>query len=273
MKKTTLTFLLLLLTGFCTFAQTLEQNANWPNANWSLTGSYNSSSLALEANPLVTSTFSYDDNDAGYSYSSTIAAESPVIDLTAAYNAEETWIKVETEYIYNHSYNDYIQLQYWDADSSSWVDWGDPLNTDTYYYAYNNYCSYNKTDFVSDHLNISEFTSTQLTGFKYRIYFTDGGNYTYGFCFNAPTIYSQTPPPCPSVSDLNATNATDTTVDISWTENGSATYWNIDYGPAGFTQGTGTSVVATSNPHTLNNLESNTDYEFYVQSNCILYLG
>ncbi|NVK63477.1 MAG: T9SS type A sorting domain-containing protein, partial [Flavobacteriales bacterium] len=54
-----------------------------------------------------------------------------------------------------------------------------------------------------------------------------------------------------------------------WTENGSATTWNVEYGTAGFTP-TGTPTISgtTSNPVTLNPLMDNTTYEVYVQADC-----
>src|SRR5690606_23127867 len=55
-------------------------------------------------------------------------------------------------------------------------------------------------------------------------------------------------------------------VDVSWL-NG-ASNWNVEYGPAGFTQGTGTVVPAGVNPFTLGPLSPQTDYDVYVQADC-----
>ncbi|MBI3134784.1 MAG: T9SS type A sorting domain-containing protein [Bacteroidetes bacterium] len=56
---------------------------------------------------------------------------------------------------------------------------------------------------------------------------------------------------------------------IDWTENGTSTDWTVEYGVSGFTQGTGTSVAVTTTPTTvLTGLTADTDYCFYVQSNC-----
>ena len=75
-------------------------------------------------------------------------------------------------------------------------------------------------------------------------------------------------PTCPAPSNLFATNITAFTADLSWTENGTATAWNIEYGPAGFTPGSGTVVAVTTNPYTLTGLTASTDYDYYVQSDC-----
>jgi len=78
-----------------------------------------------------------------------------------------------------------------------------------------------------------------------------------------------TPPSCPTPSSLGIANVNDTSVDLLWTENGSATTWNIEWGPEGFTQGTGTTVAGTTtNPHNLTGLTAATAYDFYVQADC-----
>lgn len=79
---------------------------------------------------------------------------------------------------------------------------------------------------------------------------------------------SCTPPTCPKPTVLTATSITMTSADLGWTNGGSETAWNIEYGPFGFTQGTGTTVVANSNPFTINTLTVGTSYQFYVQADC-----
>lgn len=74
---------------------------------------------------------------------------------------------------------------------------------------------------------------------------------------------------CPSPSALSATNISSTTADLQWTENGTATSWNIVYGEAGFNPDTeGTTVASSANPYAVTGLLSNTSYEFYVQADC-----
>ena len=75
-------------------------------------------------------------------------------------------------------------------------------------------------------------------------------------------------PTCPQPSSLTTANVSANGVDLGWTENGSATTWEIEYGVAGFTQGNGTIVSTTTNPHTLSTLNSGTTYDFYVRSVC-----
>ena len=76
-------------------------------------------------------------------------------------------------------------------------------------------------------------------------------------------------PTCPFPIDLDALNIGEDSADLSWTENGTATSWNIEWGPTGFTQGTGTAINGvTVNPFTLTGLTQNTSYDFYVQAIC-----
>lgn len=75
-------------------------------------------------------------------------------------------------------------------------------------------------------------------------------------------------PTCVRPTNLTASNATVNTVDLAWTENGDANNWYIEYGPAGFTQGQGTTDSASTNPFTLTGLDAATQYDFYVRADC-----
>ena len=55
---------------------------------------------------------------------------------------------------------------------------------------------------------------------------------------------------------------------LSWTYSGPATQFAIEYGPTGFTQGTGTIVSPVSNPHNLTGLTPLTGYTYYVRALC-----
>ncbi|MBR6334153.1 MAG: fibronectin type III domain-containing protein, partial [Bacteroidales bacterium] len=90
-------------------------------------------------------------------------------------------------------------------------------------------------------------------------------NYNYGYVDNVKVDYM---PDCPMPTSLHAVNATTTSIDLGWTENGSATMWEIEYGPLGFTQGSGTTETAMTNPYTISSLNASTNYEFYVRAVC-----
>lgn len=74
-------------------------------------------------------------------------------------------------------------------------------------------------------------------------------------------------PPCPAPSALTAT-ATASQAILGWTQGGSVTSWNIEWGLSGFTQGTGTTINGVTNPYTLTGLSSSSTYAYYVQAAC-----
>ena len=178
-------------------SQVLNQNAAWPNAAWTITGSYSALAGTFEANPTTTANFAWDDDDAGNAHEDNIAAESPVIDLTPAFNAGEQKVRVSALCGYNYLADDVLRIEYWDATAATWVAWGGniPGNSTT---IFDNFCTIPKVLFSTPDLDISSFSATQLSGFKYRIYYNDsltGADWNWGFCFNAPTIIS-VPTPC-----------------------------------------------------------------------------
>lgn len=72
---------------------------------------------------------------------------------------------------------------------------------------------------------------------------------------------------CPTPTGLTATWSTPSTnVVVSWTENGSATLWQVEYKILGASQGN--YVSATSNPITIYNLDSTSNYQFRVRAIC-----
>src|SRR6056300_1486204 len=73
-------------------------------------------------------------------------------------------------------------------------------------------------------------------------------------------------PPCPEPISLTLNGTTQTSATIGWTSSSSA--FNIEVGPMGFTQGTGTSYTSTTNSYTATGLTQNTYYDVYVMSNC-----
>jgi hypothetical protein len=73
---------------------------------------------------------------------------------------------------------------------------------------------------------------------------------------------------CPPPSALAVSNVTTTSANLNWTIGGTTTAWDVEYGAAGFVQGTGTTVAATTNSYALSTLSTNTAYSYYVRANC-----
>ena len=92
-------------------------------------------------------------------------------------------------------------------------------------------------------------------------------SFTYGEVHDY-TVYVGAPPVCPQPYYLTPGAKTDTSLSFSYTASGSS--FDIEYGPAGFTQGTGTVVNDTSTSPIVSGLTPNTCYDFYVRSNCSL---
>ena len=86
-----------------------------------------------------------------------------------------------------------------------------------------------------------------------------------GFAFDDINIVNLT---CPQPTALTATSVLDVSADLVYTEAGTSTSWNIEWGPAGFTPGTGTMVMGATNPYSLTGLTPITGYSYYVQSDC-----
>lgn len=83
-------------------------------------------------------------------------------------------------------------------------------------------------------------------------------------------------PTCPAPGLMTIATTTTTSADLSWPLGcSSATNYDFEYGPAGFTQGTGTlipnaaaTIVSTNGSYSLAGLTPNTPYSVYYRANC-----
>jgi len=74
---------------------------------------------------------------------------------------------------------------------------------------------------------------------------------------------------CFDITTQTVTAISDTSVNLGWDNPGGATQWEVEYGPAGFTQGTGFLLTGiTTNPYSLTGLTASTSYDFYVRAVC-----
>ena len=74
-------------------------------------------------------------------------------------------------------------------------------------------------------------------------------------------------PNCPEPSNFVVNGSGPNSINLAWTSGG-ATNWQIEYGPVGFSPGSGTIVNANTNPFTLSGLSPNTPYQIYVRDSC-----
>lgn len=75
-------------------------------------------------------------------------------------------------------------------------------------------------------------------------------------------------PTCPAPSALTIIASDTSSAQVGWTVVGSETQWVLEYGPVGFTPGTGTFQVTSDNPDTLTGLTSGQFYDVYVRAIC-----
>ncbi|MBC8756697.1 fibronectin type III domain-containing protein [Kordia sp. YSTF-M3] len=266
MKKITLKlFMIVFLLGtYIGVSQTLNQAASWPNANWTLSGTYTAGGLL--GDPTIDATFGFDDDAAGNGSADDLQATSPVIDLTAASTAGEVWITISGDFVYR-ALGDVLNIEIYDADAMTWsavqTFGNNSINTDF------QTCAGTVT-YTTPIINISAYTATQLSGFQYRITYDDTGGWQWGWCITSPTIVSAAPPACPDPSALTATNIDGFSADLGWTETGSASLWNVelvDITGGGVVTGTAT-ASGVENPYMATGLTPSNNYEFYVQAQC-----
>ncbi|MEX1192905.1 MAG: choice-of-anchor J domain-containing protein [Brumimicrobium sp.] len=267
MKKIYLLLGSLSLLLFNSVSQTINEPANWPNTNWTINGTYDAGSLLSD--PTVDTDLTFDDDGAGSGSVNALSAESPIIDLTAASSNGEEYLLINFDYVFNDGFNaaEFLNLEYWDDDAGSWVVVESLIDNSTSAVDYEN-CD-DQDFFESSLIDISSFTTNQLSNFQYRFNYDDAGSWAYGFCISSPLLLSLS---CPDPTNLTDDFVGGDEVDISWTENGSATEWNIEWGATGFAPGTGNEdgeiVGTTNNPETITGLTPVTDYDIYVQADC-----
>jgi len=249
-------------------AQVLNQSAGWPNAAWTITGDYNADPSAFEGNPTTSANFAFDDDDAGNSaHEDNIAAESPVIDLTPAFTAGEMNITISTNYGYYYLEYDVLQFEYWDAAIASWVAWPGGTIPGNNTEILDDFCSIPKTLYITNSLSISGFTPTQLSGFKYRIYYNDdidAGDWNYGFCFDSPTITSSA---CQAPTALAVANITNDGADLSWDAITGITGFEyvLDQDSA---DPAGAGTATTDLTYVASGLDASSVYYFHLRTNC-----
>ena len=114
-----------------------------------------------------------------------------------------------------------------------------------------------------------EVTFSQYTGTGQYIAFKNEYTTTYGYGY-IDELSIDLIPSCPKPQHINVVDATINSIELGWTEVGSATSWEIAYGAPGFDPDStdASYVTATSNPFTVGNLNNSTTYEFYVRALC-----
>lgn len=105
---------------------------------------------------------------------------------------------------------------------------------------------------------------SQLTDYDIYIQADCGGNLS---TWVGP-LSATTDPNCPDVSNIMVDAQSGDSLFISWTSNGTESSWDIEYGPTGFTTGTGTMMTSSATNDTIFGVMSGMSYDIYVRSDC-----
>jgi len=244
--------------------QILSRVESWPDASWSIAGSF--TPAALISNPTtVDSQFKFDTSLVSPSGGATLLTlSSPAFDLKPAFDGGEKAFKLSFDIAFQTFSLNILGVKYWDADTNSWVFF--PQGTADIE-TNGNFATCTLVN-VFLFLDYSGFTVNQLQNFRYQLIVDDPGNQITGVCMTAPTIISL--PPCIDPSNLITTNINATDASIDWNVNGSEIFWEIEYGAQGFTLGTGTIQKNNIHPASIGNggLTPNTAYDVYVRADC-----
>lgn len=73
---------------------------------------------------------------------------------------------------------------------------------------------------------------------------------------------------CPVVSSISEFNTTKDSTNVTWISGQYDSVWLIEYDTIGFTLGTGNMITSTNDTISVNGLNPDTDYQFYVRSIC-----
>ncbi|MEY4650035.1 MAG: hypothetical protein RJA06_108, partial [Bacteroidota bacterium] len=95
---------------------------------------------------------------------------------------------------------------------------------------------------------------------------TPCASFTYGAVHDYTIRITNTPPACPMPGTLSISGIGSTQATVNYVSLG--TNFDIQYGPAGFTPGSGTTVTSTALSKQLTGLTANTCYDVYVRRNC-----
>jgi len=117
-------------------------------------------------------------------------------------------------------------------------------------------------------VQLTGFTTTATVRFVSTVGVDAGGTISYWSDMAIDNFQVRQSATCPQTSPLTASNVGSSTADVSWTAGGTETSWNVEYGAAGFTLGTGTNNNVTSTTYSMTGLNPSTDYEVYVQAVC-----
>ena len=96
-------------------------------------------------------------------------------------------------------------------------------------------------------------------------------NYSYSYAYAyVDDIEIRDIPNCPIAANAAGMATSDSSATLTWVDSSAVTNYIIEWGPSGFTQGTGAPMdTVTGTSWSINTLDDATTYDFYIQSNCM----
>ena len=119
-----------------------------------------------------------------------------------------------------------------------------------------------------DDPDIQSSTWQNTTGSTQTVYWVQDG---FSNASNNGTFkleWTLTPPNCPQPNGLNVTGVSTSGATLNWNCASCTGTYSIEYGPAGFAPGSGTTVTSSVASVVVTGLTNGTNYEFYVTQNC-----
>lgn len=144
---------------------------------------------------------------------------------------------------------DELRVYYKTSATGSWTQIGENYN-------------YEHNDWTEITLNLPNKSADYFIAFE--------GKFNFGGGVDIDDVSVDAGPSCLAPTNLKAKNLTAISAYLEWFEPGSATTWNIEYGPTGFTLGSGTTITDTDEiiGENITGLTANTTYDFYVNADC-----
>ncbi|WP_298117612.1 fibronectin type III domain-containing protein, partial [Flavobacterium sp.] len=112
-----------------------------------------------------------------------------------------------------------------------------------------------------------QIEASSASGCLTFVFTSDGSGVNSGWVAN---VTCAPPPTCPKPINLVATPLSSSSVNLTWTENGTATSWEVIIQPAGtgLPPATAVGTIVTTTSYTATGLMTNVNYEYYVRAIC-----
>ena len=125
--------------------------------------------------------------------------------------------------------------------------------------------SANTDDWKEATVDLSAYAGNNIIQIKFKAFSANLSSFNAPIAIDDFDIHEK--PSCPKPKNVVLSNIGGTSVQVAWTSGG-ATNWQIEYGPTGFTPGSGTLINVSNNPFTIGGLAGNTTYDVYVRDSC-----